>query len=978
MSNKKTPKISSAKAKEFEMMGNLAFYTKFNKEFFYFNYLLSDARVPPYTHEYNERAHKIGQEAQQKLTNGFLAMSQDDDQTESLEKFKTLLEVIDKAIIYERNNEISYFRQKYNTFLQTFSKDDIKKNQKLQELETVLQTYVSDVGEFSYKRFMALINIILQGYDNANAVVKYETQHLKKIDNAMKKLYSKKETQLDGLAYKKGLSVEKSKKMFQRSAARTAKHVRIHYLEQGNLGPVTRKNAEGKITKVLTIRGVKTHFKGVLSSDVKLAHWIDDRIQKILKSPELYSALRQLILDNDCLITGDYSSINNKVTQTIIKLVQQEAINRFPEILEGKYKRLTAENLIKQIDINQLMATVQTYKIEGLYPNYAMVGRHLEFFEKNKDLESFSEHAAAGLFNAFRDLLNTIDRVKKKKEKIDKETQMVQEALEQSGFYNDLDKLIKMMNNLEKLIKVYNSAIQDMESFQEKYESKREFKFEDSDGKEIIITIALDENGKVTMLGQDGKTWKEELASSSEYQKLLGDKIFNTDNLKSYVSIVKTRSSQKIEKTLIEILTNESTNYSYREKLMEALANTLQRTRVKVKGPDLSEILTAMQFHTSGGETRIEWTGPKKTKNDVITIQLTCPDGTEFHSVAEILDETIPQKVMSKFSEQLRNLQHTAVEDFAEQFAKEAGKLNTNSSPKMKDERLHKYAVLRDLFIKRRAQLGEKHEKLQLEMINTQKAMQELRELYSNAPDAKKQELERQMKGAWMKALLNSFYVSTTVKTYNQYQNDIGFIGGSLGNSVYEQITRLSDIFNSTGIPSLQMEKSDIDWLIGAVTNCSPLSVIGDKHKNIIEHYLGSMAAFALFDEGGAEAQLVAMNRELQQPKTPNILHLYKVNGIFVPGSYVLTEVKNELDNCIQQIALFSETANRGAGITIINSMHYDVLPNRKRVLETTKPWQKVSDAAHSRVSIKILFLAGLKQIVNNINKAMGNIELPQ
>ena len=38
------------------------------------------------------------------------------------------------------------------------------------------------------------------------------------------------------------------------------------------------------------------------------------------------------------------------------------------------------------------------------------------------------------------------------------------------------------------------------------------------------------------------------------------------------------------------------------------------------------------------------------------------------------------------------------------------------------------------------------------------------------------------------------------------------------------------------------------------IINCTPVSVVGESKKNLIENCLGSMAAFALFDEGGAEA----------------------------------------------------------------------------------------------------------------------------
>ena len=137
-------------------------------------------------------------------------------------------------------------------------------------------------------------------------------------------------------------------------------------------------------------------------------------------------------------------------------------------------------------------------------------------------------------------------------------------------------------------------------------------------------------------------------------------------------------------------------------------------------------------------------------------------------------------------------------------------------------------------------------------------------------------------------SLSDSFFVSSTMKTYNQYQNDIGFKGGSIGADLMEQLTNMNEIFTAAG---LEIAPDDMDWLLGAIINCSPVSIVGERNKNIIENYLGSLAAFSLFDEGVAELEIIdALNNPAKSPinSAPNILHLYSVNGLYVPGSYVL------------------------------------------------------------------------------------------
>ena len=216
------------------------------------------------------------------------------------------------------------------------------------------------------------------------------------------------------------------------------------------------------------------------------------------------------------------------------------------------------------------------------------------------------------------------------------------------------------------------------------------------------------------------------------------------------------------------------------------------------------------------------------------------------------------------------------------------------------------------------------------------------------------------------------------MKTYNQYQNDLGFGGASLGPSVQQQLSNLDFLFQQAGI---KISDSDLKWLQSAVINCSPTSMFGEKNKSVIENYLSSLAAFAMFDEGGAEMQIIKDLKDkvtLREHSSPNILHLYRVNGIYIPGSVVLQRTIDELSKCLQYGTLAIQTTNRGAGVTIVNTMNEGMVPNRKGVITDTDPWGTVASQTDSHVKIKIMFLAGLLDIVRDMNKMMGQIELPE
>ncbi len=54
----------------------------------------------------------------------------------------------------------------------------------------------------------------------------------------------------------------------------------------------------------------------------------------------------------------------------------------------------------------------------------------------------------------------------------------------------------------------------------------------------------------------------------------------------------------------------------------------------------------------------------------------------------------------------------------------------------------------------------------------------------------------------------------------------------------------------------------DLKWLYSAILNCAPTTVVGEANKSLIESYLGAVAAFALFDEGGTESMYISKTYE--------------------------------------------------------------------------------------------------------------------
>jgi len=128
---------------------------------------------------------------------------------------------------------------------------------------------------------MASINILLQGKDNAKAVIQYETKHLNEIHDALyddkNGLFAARANQIRGLSAAQQLDPAEAAEKIQASQDRLTKKLKVTYLKQGNL---------------VHVRGVASHFKGIMTADVKLAHWITSRIHYIWNTTDFQNIIR--------------------------------------------------------------------------------------------------------------------------------------------------------------------------------------------------------------------------------------------------------------------------------------------------------------------------------------------------------------------------------------------------------------------------------------------------------------------------------------------------------------------------------------------------------------------------------------------------------------------------------------------------------------------------------------------------------------
>lgn len=221
--------------------------------------------------------------------------------------------------------------------------------------------------------------------------------------------------------------------------------------------------------------------------------------------------------------------------------------------------------------------------------------------------------------------------------------------------------------------------------------------------------------------------------------------------------------------------------------------------------------------------------------------------------------------------------------------------------------------------------------------------------------------------------LKNTFKISTTIKEYDKYDNDLGFFGGSLGGSLEHQINNLYDMMNYGGITL-----PDYQWLMLAIYNCSNGTVGGEALKNILEDFFSSFAVMLLFDDAGQQAEYIKTQAYNNITTASNkALHLYILNGFYFPASFILELTYNSLakgQEILNNTIHLSNLSN-GSRLHIINNVSEDnMVTSKNGVVGGPHDWGHTVSANASSIQLQLTFLAGFLDILEKIEDAMTTI----
>lgn len=203
----------------------------------------------------------------------------------------------------------------------------------------------------------------------------------------------------------------------------------------------------------------------------------------------------------------------------------------------------------------------------------------------------------------------------------------------------------------------------------------------------------------------------------------------------------------------------------------------------------------------------------------------------------------------------------------------------------------------------------------------------------------------------------DSFILHTSAKDYYSTATDEfkGFKGGTYqGLQIFDSLEALA---------GAGFGEADIQWLKACAVNTSK-SAIGASIKSSLEEYISIFATMLLFDDGVTIAkETVAKAQSSFQPVS--VLHLFNLNGFYVPSSYLLRELHTRLTNAVNNLPankIVKAKIEPGA-INFQDELDYLSI----NYVFQAERWRAIRNIQINAMSVKIYFLRNFMDILNEL-----------
>lgn len=200
-------------------------------------------------------------------------------------------------------------------------------------------------------------------------------------------------------------------------------------------------------------------------------------------------------------------------------------------------------------------------------------------------------------------------------------------------------------------------------------------------------------------------------------------------------------------------------------------------------------------------------------------------------------------------------------------------------------------------------------------------------------------------------------------------------------------LSYIDELYSMSGIQELELiQKESLQFLALNIAD----EAAGAKQKNILADYFGTFAGILMFGDvqNIAEEAILQINQNATQTQAYNI-HLYNLNGFYVPASMILFATYNALDTFDKELQKnwgASVYINTSAATNIINAWNDGewrhginkykdkkkgiLNPEFTKGMETyysVNEWARVGEAISSATTVRIQFLAAFAEIIKQI-----------
>ncbi len=205
-----------------------------------------------------------------------------------------------------------------------------------------------------------------------------------------------------------------------------------------------------------------------------------------------------------------------------------------------------------------------------------------------------------------------------------------------------------------------------------------------------------------------------------------------------------------------------------------------------------------------------------------------------------------------------------------------------------------------------------------------------------------------------------SFIIHDSIKL--QSSAETAKLGGGFSGRTLSLISYIDELLAIAGTSEANITPIDRDSLIYLGMNCANLAVGKGSYDPLIR-YFSIFAGMIMFDDTINMAKEMIAKTGLTDNSSLYQIHLYNLNGIYVPASYILQNISYGLEEVGQ--AMY---AGDGASVTINSSKANKAINDWERPARLhLSHWRTMGDKVSSAVKIKITFLLSFIDFINRL-----------